>query len=430
MRPPSTQILITFLDSRDPGPQSPVQALCRQLAPHAVYLLPCTSSEASLSSPPQEAAQAIRTWLHEAYHPDLPVYIRPLTAEDPEQVPAVLLQARQLLRTILRRWQGQPAHFHLNLVSGTAAMKAALFLLCEAGLIPNAHLWEAAPAAQGQAPLPFRRLETPLLAEETTLERLRLCADGLRFAEMARECLRLREITLCSDRSRTAGLLADVFQAYHHWDLLHYPQACRLLRSVCLKLADIPEAAAVEAILSKQFFFLVRLLTDEAEETLENLSELHYASERCFLRQDYTGVLLRFRRLYAGLGNYLLRQNGQTPPPAEDACTKALLALPPEHDFPLFWHTPLDSQLHGDQATAGSIVQALQAVWPRTLLGHGLRPAGEPEAADALGVSRELARRFLLAPEEYPLRAETLHEVLPFLAQSGVTAPLSLESTD
>ena len=136
----STSILISFLDSRDPGPESPLQALCRQIVPQVVYLLPCAPTEAPGSSLSQEAAEAMREWLHTTYSPSLPVYIRPISTTEPTSFTDLLAASKQTLLTIIRHWQQHPPQFHLNTSSGTEAMKGVLLLLCEAGLIPNATL--------------------------------------------------------------------------------------------------------------------------------------------------------------------------------------------------------------------------------------------------------------------------------------------------
>lgn len=422
----STSILISFLDIRDPGLESPLQALCRQITPQVVYLLPCAPTEAPGSALSQEAAEAMREWLHTAYSPSLPVYIRPINAADPTSFTDMLAASKQTLLTIIRHWQQHPTQFHLNTSSGSEAMKGVLLLLCEAGLIPNATLWQAQPVNNHPSHLKLSRLQPTLLSEETSLEQLRPLAEEMRFAELARECQHIKSVTLCADCSRAAGLMTEIFQAYHYWDAMQYAEASRLLRSLCYKLSDIPEAELPAEILSKQFLFLVRLLTNEEMYNLDYLTELAFGCERCFLRGDYQGTFLRFRRFYQGLCTYLLQQARQEIPAALHDIEQAVLSLTemPGRDFSLFWNVHLESCLLGDRVPAGHIVAALHELYQRSFLGQGMQPLLKTESADALLVVQEMARYFLPA-SDYPLQRDTLDKLLPFLQQPGVTAALT-----
>lgn len=442
-------VLISFVGNQDPcSPHSQeegsVVTLCRHVKPDHIYLLPTAALPETKSSTEQNALDT-KEWLTECLdHPSQSIEINPLPLYHPDEYEDVLLLTRRVLLSIINSWQDQDVQLHLNTSSGTPAMKGSMFVLAEIGLLPRIQLWKVAdPRYIAKPEERVVALRSTFLEEEKLLSRLQNYAATCSFQNMAEECRRLQSISLYPDRRYVAETLGNIFQSYHHWDLIQYREASQLLSSAYRQLSTQLGARNQRSLLQKQVTLLEELNRSASTETAYNLLDLCYNAQRRMLRGDYTDTLSRFWRFYEGCLYYQLQQVYQIKhrqwrtSTNSEAVTKISRYLEnnASASFPTLNRSTAQKILK-DVLQDSTLLDLLNTNYPGTtqlishkidklvesrndsIAAHGMCPVEQKEAQTALTIMQLLAENVLqtkVAFAEYPLQPNHVSNLLQLL---------------
>lgn len=442
-------ILLSFVGNQDPcseGSQEEgsIVTICRHIRPDEVHLFPSARLEGARSFT-EDNARETAEWLHSFVQEDLPLQIQPLSLRHPEEFADVLPAARTVILSLLKKYGSENISCHLNVSSGTPAMKASMFLFAASGLLPQPHLWKVAdPRFINSQEERIVELTPSFLEEESIISRLQENAKQCLFESMAQDCRRLAQISLHPDRREKALLLAKLFTSYHQWDLIQYKDAHHQLSEVYRTLASQPAAAFLRPRLQKQVDFLAALQKSGEKESPQGLLDLQLNAQRRFARGDYTDTLARFWRVYEGSLYLRLRTahgiDRQQWRACGDADSLRRLQLyfqsqryEPEklnrwqaHEIlsTVFTDTVFSSLLAAPAAASSRLTvdQKLKHLGEKrndSIVAHGMRPVSRQEATDALHCMELLVTQLLgftaPAAQHHPLQAEDLFTILSLL---------------
>ena len=443
------QVLISFVGDQDPCSQKTqeegsVVTLCRQLQIDEVHLMPSEELPDSYSST-EKGAYDTKEWIQECVQPGLAVNIHPLKLYHPDEPDEVLPRAKQAIDAILALQKDEEeVIYQLNVSSGTPAMKTAMFLFAASGLFPEAHVWKVAnPRFVKEGEERVVELRPDFLEEASIVQRLKKNAKQFLFQSMSQDCERLSRISVHPERREISKVLARLFDAYHHWDLIQYDQARQKLSEAYRLLGTIAEAKPLRSSLQKQVDLLEKLGNTGEKESLEGLQDLQLNARRCFSRGNYTDTVARFWRVYEGsLAMRLREEHG-----IEPHCWKETATEQQSRMIDKFLSSPKykayiprvlnRSQCHrvlGEVLKDAVFVDLMtQPVGKNkemllnerleflgrqrnfSIVAHGMRPISRKEAEDALLCMEMLVGKLLGYTEEHPLRESYISALLQIL---------------
>lgn len=439
------QVLLSFVGDQDPCSQKTqeegsVVTLCRHLHVDEVHLMPSAKLPDVYSST-EKGAYETKEWLQECVRPDLIVNIHPLELYHPDEPDEVLPNAKQAIDAILALQKGEAVSYHLNVSSGTPAMKTAMFLFAASGLLSEAHVWKVAnPRFVKEGEERVVELRPDFLEEASIVQRLKENAKQFLFQSMSQDCDRLSRISVHPERRDISKVLARLFDAYHHWDLIQYDQARQKLSEAYRLLGTIAAAKPLRSALQKQVDLLAALNEAGEKESVAGLQDLQMNARRCFLRGNYTDAVARFWRVYEGtLAVRLRTEHGIEPQRWQETA-----AEPGRRQIEAFFsrekfvpeklnrwqsHRVLNevledpyfvevmNQLVGKERKVFLKVHLkdLGNLRNESIVAHGMRPVSRTEAEDALLCMEMLVGKLLGCTEPHPLQEPYVGELLQLL---------------
>jgi hypothetical protein len=450
------KILLSFVGEQDPisentNEEGSIVTLCRQLHPDAVYLYPTASGGTALSETQSHAAITSH-WIATEISPSIQVRIEPLALSDPTDFSAILPLIHRALkeRPELRE---EDCEIHLNCSSGTPQMKSIWLIIANSGLLPGCRLWQVInPKFAAER---IKELQVEFLEEENILNRLSAFAGQFLFTQMAEEMGRLRNISLFAARREKARFLQKIFWVYQDWDMIKYKEAYAGdgKRSGLKKLAagfkpapgDL-EGKNLKKTLVKQVAILEKLQWANQKETPDNLSDLYFNAQRCFVRGNFTDTLARFWRVYEGMLYYQLRKAygiepahpgssrnqvnlkllyaavpGAMPQVAFGVRRSEIVLQDVFHDKTFLELTECTLQTEkGVSDTVGSLLRELRETRNDSIVAHGMKPVERQAAANALKVLQELFAGFFPTNNlaQYPFQYINLRSIVEYLTRN------------
>jgi hypothetical protein len=427
-----------------------VLSLFSQHKPEKVILLPTVEAKDKPgANSTLERAEEIRDIIGGCENPP-ECTIRPLVLPDPTDFEKVMPELTRAAKETVDSSFKPDDRLIINASSGTPQMISAVYVLANAGRLPNAELWQVLDPKFAKGRSRTRKVGLDFMEEEKLFSRVAYLAESFQFEMAAAECLHLGVIASSTSRRVAALTASRVFSAYRDWDLFSFEAALDTLNSV-EPFGSHDLRVELERTLNQQKAFL-EALRDVGRETAENLSETLKNSERCLARGAYMDALARSWRLWEGTIYFRLREGWGVDPrnilqsPDRKNGEKALsflnsrgfgnrgsVALSAGHQLlhRCFYDEEYIGVLSGfrnagnEKDSAAALDNWFEKVRDRrnyTIVAHGMRAVDPRQAEEAVGIGRGLLEALVpgnrVKEDSYPLSRERVQLVAKCVAGS------------
>lgn len=326
-----TKVLLSFVGNRDPWPSSEekpeeipescpegpdgegaILELCKCLHPDILYLFP-SGKKGNEANNTERRAERIREILA-TRSPDLSCRILPMNVQDATDFEQLSVALEENVDVMLRGLGEtvDSAEFHFNCSSGTPQMTALAYVFVNTGRISGCVLQQCkAPNYKPRV----REVKATFLAVNEYIKKARANIENLSFLTARANCLELSKVAATLKQRDVSRFLAKLFSVYNYMDILRYESASAVMHEV----SNMPVRHFLRdehrTLLMEQSRMLAALNNSPFEnerdkkgrkETPENLLDLYFNMQRCFLRGAYADVLSRFWRICEGSVYYRL----------------------------------------------------------------------------------------------------------------------------
>ncbi len=316
---------------------------------------------------------------------------------------------------------------HINVSSGTQAMSAAIVFLADSGHIPHHCVWQSLdptklPPGVGRV----KRVNLAYLSEGRRLDRALDFLSSMSFSYAQRAFEEMATNSLIPERRPKAAAAATLMQAYAFWDRADFAGALRAFENAKGHLQKLKGWERIPH-LDEQEEVLKRLVEDHriGRETQAFLEDMYAAVERRMRSGQFLNVPTRARRLYEGILNFLLYEEGLEAGDWEELGEKMQALRGLAEDGVLF-------RLGADKETQERNLKKMRDCYRKFAEArnssyevHGLGNVGEGPARSTLDAVGEMMRILFpeFDPKGYPFGAVALEEVAQGLREWFAISP-------